>query len=339
MALVPVVNDMVPVTGGVSAEVERSEMALPARDRVSAAFETNMVPDSADPVQRVLAVMPISCWDKVSRPTVGLVDAEQVMHGGALDGPVLMNGLELSGIGPNEIVLRGGRLKKPSILTGLLVRKNKQFITLDKMMGGLCEYLTGRRPWVHPLKHIHVFQDMQKTMVMYCNQRMAESDEKFKQALLQEHESEIPMNRLVGKIKQQFKLSSGQRKHTKRSLAALPTQGPVDMSAGGIQWHPVCLLRPGTKNVAMEATTEHFAKLFEIVNQHMGANAALLNAGVHTPGRKIRRRPSHAHAPRGPPEARELYIKTKGWCRKEMKDAPTPGSAGSGSSHKCSKNR
>ena len=61
MALVPVVNDMVPVTGRVSAEVERSEMALPARDRVSGALETNMGPDSADPVQRVLAVMPISC--------------------------------------------------------------------------------------------------------------------------------------------------------------------------------------------------------------------------------------------------------------------------------------
>ena len=123
MALVPVVNDMVPVTGRVSAEVERVEITLAARDRVSAALETGMVTDSADPVQRVSAVMPISCWDKVSRPTVGLVDAEQVMHGGALDGPVLMNGLELSGIGPNEIVLRGGRLKKPRILTDLIVEK------------------------------------------------------------------------------------------------------------------------------------------------------------------------------------------------------------------------
>ena len=77
--------------------------------------------------------MPILCWDKVSRPTIGLVDAEQVMHGGALDGLVLLNGLEFSGIGPNEIVLRGGRLKKPRILTDLMVKTNKQFITLDNM--------------------------------------------------------------------------------------------------------------------------------------------------------------------------------------------------------------
>ena len=38
MALAPVVNDMVPVTGRVSAEVERSEMALHALDGVSAAL-------------------------------------------------------------------------------------------------------------------------------------------------------------------------------------------------------------------------------------------------------------------------------------------------------------
>ena len=43
MGLVPVVNDMVPVIGWVSAEVELSEIVLPARDGVSAAAETNMV--------------------------------------------------------------------------------------------------------------------------------------------------------------------------------------------------------------------------------------------------------------------------------------------------------
>ena len=56
MASVPVVNDMVPVTGRVSAAVEQIEMAVAARDRVSAALETGMVTDSTDPVQRVLAV-------------------------------------------------------------------------------------------------------------------------------------------------------------------------------------------------------------------------------------------------------------------------------------------
>ena len=84
----PVVNAMVPVV----------------TDRVSAAVETGMVSAAVDPLQRVidvtdrvLAAIPvvdrsISCWDKLSRPILGLMDAEQVLHGGALHGPVLLNG-------------------------------------------------------------------------------------------------------------------------------------------------------------------------------------------------------------------------------------------------------
>ena len=76
----PVVNAMGPVV----------------TDRVSAALETGMVSATVDPIQRVLAAThgadrSIACWDKLSRPKVGLMDAEQVMHGGAPDGPALSN--------------------------------------------------------------------------------------------------------------------------------------------------------------------------------------------------------------------------------------------------------
>ena len=125
MASVPVVNDVVPVTGRVSAVVEEIAIVLAARDRVSAALGSGMVVDPNDLVQKVCAVMHRDCWGEIPRPTVGLMDAEQVMHGGALEGPVLMNGFESSGIGPQEIVLRGGRLKKPRIITHLIVVKKK----------------------------------------------------------------------------------------------------------------------------------------------------------------------------------------------------------------------
>ena len=67
-------------------------------DRVSAEFETGRVSAAIDPLQRVLAAVAvvdrsISCWDKLPRPKIGLIDAEQVLHGGALHGPVLLNGL------------------------------------------------------------------------------------------------------------------------------------------------------------------------------------------------------------------------------------------------------
>ena len=337
MASVPVVNDMVPVTGRVSAVVEEIAIVLAARDRVSAALGSGMVVDPNDLVQKVCAVMHRDCWGEIPHPTLGLMDAEQVMHGGALEGPVLMNGFESSGIGPQEIVLRGGRLKKPRIITDLIVVKKKQFITLDKA-GGLCEYLTCQKPYKYPLKHVHVFDVMQKTMIKHCKQLM----DTYEALLLEDEqgEGETAMSRLVGKTKSSLKpRDSGHRDHRRRGLSTLPNHGAVDMSRLGIQWHPVCLIQTGTKNVAVEATAENFAKLFEIVSKRLVVSTALIAAGVHTPGRKLRRRPSHMHAPRGPPEARELYIKTKGWCKKGMKDPPTPGSAGSGSSHTRSKNR
>ena len=190
MALVPVVNDKVPVIGGVSAEVERSEIVLPARDGVSAAAEKNMVPDSVDTardgvspaaetnmvpesVDTVSAAMQISCWDKISRPVIGLGKGEKMMHGGALDGLVLLNGLESSGFAPNEIVLRGGRVKKPSIVSDLIVKKTPNHVGQKQRC--IVRVPHGQRPWKSPLKHVHVFEEMQKVMVRHCDQRMVDS--------------------------------------------------------------------------------------------------------------------------------------------------------------------
>ena len=100
----------------------------------------------------------------------------------------------------------------------------------------------------------------------------------------------------------------------------------------------MCLLAPGTKNVAMEATTENFTKLFEVVSSQVVESAIKQLAAVQTPTRKLRRRGSDPKAPWGSPGNRKYYIEGKGWVHKVMKDMPTPGS-GSGSSQKCSKNR
>ena len=151
------------------------------------------------------------------------------------------------------------------------------------------------------------------------------------------------MSRVVGKTKPRGPVQDqdpglDRRDHKKRGLATLPNSGVVDMSRDDIQWHPLCLIQTGTKNVAMEATAENFTKLFEIVSRHMDEHAARQLAGVHTPTRKLRRRESNPQYPRGPPDARQLYIRSKRWVQKVMKDVPTPPS-GSGSSYKCNTNR
>ena len=166
------------------------------------------------------------------------------------------------------------------------MKRTKQFITLDKSEGAMCEYITGERPWKSPLEHVHVFEEMQKMMVRYCNQRMVDSDNKLEALRTKEDEegwTDNNMQRVVGNTLKATAKAARKRPRSKRYLFALPAIGPVDLPQDGIQWHPMCLVRPGTKNVAMEATTENFAKLFEIVSKQLDASTALLNAwGAYT---------------------------------------------------------
>ena len=100
----------------------------------------------------------------------------------------------------------------------------------------------------------------------------------------------------------------------------------------------MCMIAPGTKNVAMQATTGNFKKLFEVVHLQVDESATKQLASVQTPKRTPRRRASDPKAPRGSPGSRWYYINPKGWVHMVKPDMPTPGS-GSGSSQVRSKNR
>ena len=107
-------------------------------------------------------------------------------------------------------------------------------------------------------------------------------------------------------------------------------RGVQDYRAGGV---------PVRREDAMQSTTDNFTKLFEIVRKCLGEQAALKESGVQTPVRKLRRRKSNPHHPRGPPDEREYYCRSKGiWIvktRKEEDAAPS----GSGNRQKAGANR
>ena len=121
----------------------------------------------------------------------------------------------------------------------------------------------------------------------------------------------------------------GKRSHKRRALPMLPPYGIVDMTMGGKPWSPLCLLVPKAANVSMEATTENFMKLFEVVHDRR-----IENLGKHTvtrtPTRTIRRRKSEPFAPKRLPDGTMFHVATKRWLRCVMSETPTPGS-GSGS--------
>ena len=121
----------------------------------------------------------------------------------------------------------------------------------------------------------------------------------------------------------------GRESHKKRVLNALPPVGAVNMSHGATEWHPVCVIRTGTKNVAMQSTTDNFTKLFEIVRKCL---AGLKETGAHTPVRKLRRTKSNPLAPKGPPGERLYFCKSKNiWITKTtIAEDTTPRGRGKG---------
>ena len=292
-----------------------------------------------------VAVPASTCWSDIPRPQLGLVDTERVLHGGALPVPVYLDGSESSLMTPHQTILRGGCLQKPHLFTELSVVKGLQFITLDKTSEGLCLYLTGMRANVYPLKHVDFFDYMQKAMIRHCNAIMAEHKRKVDaskggRGALAASQTDA-MDKIVKKtrVPKRTYTGFGRESHKKRLLNALPEIGVVDMSRGATEWHPVCVIRTGTKNVAMQSTTDNFTKLFEIVRRCLGEQAALKESGVPFPVRTLRRRKSNPYHPRGPPEERQYYCKSKGiWITKTRKEVTTPPS-GSGTRHKAHMNR
>ena len=286
-----------------------------------------------------VAVPASTCWSDTSRPQLGLVDTERVLHGGALHVPVYLNGSESSVMTVHQTVLRGGFLKKPHIFTDLIVKDGLQFITLDKTSDGLCLYLTGVKAKAYPLKHVLFFDDMQKTMIKHCNAILADTKAKIAEAHDKAKSASATMQSMNTLVKKTV-LSGLGRAHKKRTcLAALPSVGVVNMSRGGTDWHPMCLIHTGTKNVSMQVSVDNFTKLFEIVRQCLDEEAALNRAGKQTPPRALRRRKSNPHHPKGPAHERQYYSKSKGiWITRTIKKETTPPS-GSGNRYVAGRNR
>ena len=125
-------------------------------------------------------VSPNVCWANIPVPAVGAMGPETVMRGGALNGPVIINGKESSDIVAYEVVVRGGYLKSPHIFGDLQVVGDRPFIKLQKWHHGLCMYLTGKHKSSHPLKEVPAFEDMQQKMIEHCSGLMAQKTQELR---------------------------------------------------------------------------------------------------------------------------------------------------------------
>jgi hypothetical protein len=77
---------------------------------------------------------------------VKLADGEAVVRGPYHKHPVLMSGLEDTGLLDTESVLSGGYLRCPVLLRELVFKDGKKFYKLQKWIPHLCLFLAGKLP-------------------------------------------------------------------------------------------------------------------------------------------------------------------------------------------------
>ena len=255
-------------------------------------------------------------------PRIGLLGTESVLRDGSIGRPVVLNGEDISGLQHNELILRGGRLDSPQVLIGLEEVSGKLFFKLQKFNQILCKYLTGISSYQHPLANVTISQDMQTRIDKFCIEFSGKMQSLIDEAGATAEPTEAA-NAIVGDVRRNGLVRHhGIRSHKKRPMSdMLPESYTVDMTMYGKPWFPRCVITTRWTNVSIEATTENFKTLFEIVNKQ------LVEVGkvTCTPTRTVRRRKSDPKAPKGSPGRRIYFVKGKGFIECTKTESPTRG--------------
>jgi hypothetical protein len=219
---------------------------------------------------------------------------------------------------PTELVLRGGLLKGPVVLTGLQIVMEKQFVVLrktDKILNG---FLTGLPASGRPLAHTLIMEKLQqlrnskgKDLLAELQNPAGEEAGAIVPVVIGEVDDlglDIPVDVVVS-VHPVGKRLRGTSIRAARSQLPMTAVVSVERPHGSM-WQPVLLLDVAHKAPAMECTAANFQALFELVQ------ADLAEGTCH-------RKPYGSDCPlpvakaprRYPDGSREYWVRNK-WVRK-----------------------
>jgi hypothetical protein len=213
------------------------------------------------------------------------------------------------GLLPQELVLRGGGLVRPVVLTDLREVAGSLFVPLSLVNPLLHEFMTGRKASHRDLAKAQIIQALAQA-------RNAARDG----ALISLQNPGVPEESFADKagslgFDQGTRIKRADR-ILRRSGATLAETAEVEVNLGGLPpWRPRVVLDAARCTVAMEASAENFERLFEFAQL----------APMHD---RQRPDPKLARPPRGPAEAREYFHKSKQrWVQynKTLAEASTSG--------------
>ena len=229
---------------------------------------------------------------------------------------------------PSEVVLRGGYLKQPILLTRLVVSGGKKFVYLWKGSPELNKFLTGLSSCKRPLASCLVFEKLAERRNAAYRQALVDLKASATEAS-RPNEGRDLADRLEldadapqeGDAPEEGAAPKERLRVFKKFRPQLPRFVAVDIEKPGQEtWSPLLLLEPATKAPAMEATADNFASLFALVdNERLHGSCARKQRGASS------------RAPRGPQHAREYFVRPASrpshWVRKEPAAPSATGSA------------
>jgi hypothetical protein len=228
----------------------------------------------------------------------------------------------LFGTLPTEMVIRGGMLKGPAVLTGLCTALDKPFIPLRKSDKVLSLFLTGRPAGLRPLANTLIIE---KLLELRNNKRRdlaaeirrdlrmpAVDDAGAMVAVADGQVDDLGLDDPAEVLVAVDPVDKRRRGICNRAvLSQLPRTAAVSVERpDGTVWEPVLLVDVAHKAPAMECVVANFQALFEIVQGQM------------TDGTSQRKQYGKEHplseskAPRHHPDgSREYWVRGK-WIRR-----------------------
>jgi len=206
----------------------------------------------------------------------------------------------------------GGRLQQPLVLTRLVEVDNALYVYLWKTNPELVRFLSDRPAYNRPLANTRAFEAVAEARNRLYNNLLMGSDRDSQseraQELVSVRDLDEPDVGASGQSRQAV-CRSGGRRSIKSAKACLPRSGEITVNHGSCApWTLRVLLEPASKAAALEATSENFRRLFELVDHDL----------VHGPQEAVRPDPSipiSRPAPRGEPGAREYWVRNR-WLTK-----------------------
>ena len=217
-----------------------------------------------------------------------------------------------TGLHADEMVLRGGRLTCPTVLTGLVVVEGRQYVRLARHSDVLCHFFTAKSRGLAPLAGNPVFDQIAALRHEFLL-NFGKGDTQ-----VEEHDKTDDLGLDASDDEGLAPMCRRSRRNLRVVSKALPTDFEATLSRPGqSDWRFRMLCERGNRAPCIEATSGNFDVLFKLVSDALVKQGAKRGATAKQPSRR---------SPRGEPGAREYWLESKQrWLRVEFEEGEQVG--------------